>query len=111
WALLSARASTRPPRCASSGSTRISHAGPRCSTTGAGRACSRSPRSRSALAPDALPRIVVDAVVANILAAPLVELAPRFAAHVRPRGTVVLSGILERQVERVAAAYEPYFDG
>jgi ribosomal protein L11 methyltransferase len=62
------------------------------------------------LAPDALPRVVVDVVLANILAAPLVELAPLFAAHVRPRGTIVLSGILERQVERVAAAYEPYFD-
>jgi ribosomal protein L11 methyltransferase len=63
------------------------------------------------LVPDALPRIVVDLVLANILAAPLVELAPRFAAHVRPRGAIVLSGILERQVERLAAAYEPYFEG
>ncbi|HEX5046700.1 MAG TPA: 50S ribosomal protein L11 methyltransferase [Gammaproteobacteria bacterium] len=62
------------------------------------------------LAPEALPLIVVDTVLANILAAPLVELAPRFAEHVRPRGTIALSGILERQVERVAAAYEPYFD-
>jgi ribosomal protein L11 methyltransferase len=62
------------------------------------------------LAPEALPALVVDTVLANILAAPLVELAPRFAEHVRPRGTIVLSGILERQVERVAAAYEPYFD-
>jgi ribosomal protein L11 methyltransferase len=63
------------------------------------------------LAPEALPLIVVDVVLANILAAPLVELAPRFAAHLRPRGSIVLSGILERQIDRVAAAYEPYFDG
>jgi ribosomal protein L11 methyltransferase len=63
------------------------------------------------LAPAAVPSLVVDVVVANILAAPLVELAPRFARHVRPRGAIVLSGILERQVERVTAAYEPWFDG
>ena len=61
------------------------------------------------LAPPAVPALVVDALLANILAAPLIELAPRFAAHVRPRGAIVLSGILERQVERVAAAYEPWF--
>jgi ribosomal protein L11 methyltransferase len=62
------------------------------------------------LLPDALPRLVVDVVVANILAAPLIALAPTFAAQVRPGGTISLSGILERQIEPVAAAYEPYFE-
>lgn len=60
-------------------------------------------------APDTLPAVSVDVLVANILAGPLVELAPAFARYVRPTGQLVLSGILERQSSRVAAAYEPYF--
>lgn len=60
--------------------------------------------------PDALPEISVDVVLANILAAPLVSLAPTFARSLLPGGSVVLSGILERQVAQVAAAYERYFE-
>jgi ribosomal protein L11 methyltransferase len=60
-------------------------------------------------APDALPTTAVDVLLANILAGPLVELAPTFAGLVRPAGRLVLSGILERQAERVAAAYAPHF--
>ncbi|HEX7235934.1 MAG TPA: 50S ribosomal protein L11 methyltransferase, partial [Gammaproteobacteria bacterium] len=44
----------------------------------------------------------------NILAGPLVELAPTFAELVTPGGMLVLSGILEAQAARVAAAYSPY---
>ena len=50
-----------------------------------------------------------DILICNILANPLVELAPRLTAAVRPRGTLVLSGVLENQVERVSLAYEPAF--
>lgn len=46
-----------------------------------------------------------DLVVANILAAPLIELAREMAAHVRPGGTVVLSGLLVPQAPSVIAAY------
>ena len=46
-----------------------------------------------------------DLVVANILAAPLMRLAPRLAPHVARGGTLVLSGLLPRQRERVVAAY------
>jgi ribosomal protein L11 methyltransferase len=60
-------------------------------------------------APDALPEIGVDVLAANILAGPLVELAPTFARLVRPGGRVVLSGILEQQAAQVAAAYAPHF--
>ena len=60
--------------------------------------------------PEELPATQVDVLAANILAGPLVELATRFAAHVRPGGLVVLSGVLEAQAARVAAAYAPYFD-
>jgi ribosomal protein L11 methyltransferase len=59
--------------------------------------------------PDALPAISVDVLAANILAGPLIELAPTFAKLVRPGGWLVLSGILEPQAAHVAAAYSPYF--
>jgi len=62
-------------------------------------------------APEALPPLRVDVVLANILAAPLIELAPTFARRLAPGGRVVLSGILARQAASVAAAYAPWFDG
>jgi ribosomal protein L11 methyltransferase len=50
-----------------------------------------------------------DIVLANILAEPLIELAPRIAAATRPGGAVVLAGLLTEQAESVAAAYRPWF--
>ncbi|NIR32526.1 MAG: 50S ribosomal protein L11 methyltransferase [Gammaproteobacteria bacterium] len=62
-----------------------------------------------ALAPHALPaHPVADGVVANILARPLMELAPRLTGLLRPYGWVVLAGILAEQAEAVAAAYRPW---
>lgn len=46
-----------------------------------------------------------DLVVANILARPLMSLAPGIAAHTRPGGRVVLSGLLASQQAMVIAAY------
>ena len=46
-----------------------------------------------------------DVVLANILAAPLIELAPRLQALLLPGGALVLSGILAHQANDVAAAY------
>lgn len=46
-----------------------------------------------------------DLIVANILARPLMRLAPKFAHHLAPSGSVILSGILERQRASVIAAY------
>lgn len=46
-----------------------------------------------------------DVVVANILARPLVALAPLFAAHTAAGARVALSGILEPQAAEVIAAY------
>jgi ribosomal protein L11 methyltransferase len=46
-----------------------------------------------------------DLVVANILAGPLIELAPEMARHVGDGGSLVLSGILDRQEDAVLAAY------
>ena len=49
-------------------------------------------------------------VLANILANPLIELAPRIAALTAPGGRLCLSGILEFQCEAVRNAYAPWFD-
>jgi len=46
-----------------------------------------------------------DVVIANILANPLERLAPTLVRYLQPGGTIVLSGILERQVDAVTAAY------
>ncbi|GGY73717.1 50S ribosomal protein L11 methyltransferase [Marinobacter zhanjiangensis] len=50
-----------------------------------------------------------DILLANILAGPLVELAPTLATRVSPGGHLVLSGILAQQAREVMAAYEPWF--
>jgi ribosomal protein L11 methyltransferase len=57
-----------------------------------------------------LPEDSADVLVANILAGPLVELAPRFAAAVRGGGELALSGVLVEQADAVTAAYRPWFD-
>lgn len=46
-----------------------------------------------------------DLVVANILAGPLIKLAPDMNRLIAPGTTIILSGILLRQAPRVAAAY------
>jgi len=49
-------------------------------------------------------------LLANILASPLIELAPYFADLTLPQGDIVLSGILAEQANQVLAAYEENFD-
>ena len=61
------------------------------------------------LAPEEFKQQSADVVLANILAGPLVELAPRLTATLRPGGTLVLSGILEEQAEEVRNAYTSGF--
>jgi ribosomal protein L11 methyltransferase len=51
-----------------------------------------------------------DVLVANILAMPLVSLAPCFASAARAGGSIALSGILVDQSNAVTAAYRPWFD-
>jgi ribosomal protein L11 methyltransferase len=58
-----------------------------------------------AVLPEAGVEQAADVVVANILASPLIELAPMLAAFLRPGGRLVLSGILTEQAEVVEAAY------
>jgi ribosomal protein L11 methyltransferase len=61
-------------------------------------------------APEHQPPLTADVLVANILAGPLVELAPYLAELVPPGGALALSGVLEPQAPGVAAAYSPCFD-
>jgi ribosomal protein L11 methyltransferase len=60
--------------------------------------------------PEELAPALYDMVVSNILAQPLILLAPLLAERTRRGGRVALSGILETQAAEVAAAYLPFFD-
>ncbi len=51
-------------------------------------------------------RAPYDLLIANILAGPLVELAPSFVNAVAPGGRVILAGLLDTQADAVIAAYE-----
>ncbi len=55
--------------------------------------------------PAALPPGTFDVVLANILANPLLLLAPALIARVRAGGALVLAGVLARQADEVIAAY------
>ncbi|HEU5285327.1 MAG TPA: 50S ribosomal protein L11 methyltransferase [Sphingomicrobium sp.] len=50
-------------------------------------------------------RAPFDLIIANILAGPLVELAPSFAEGLADGGTVILAGLLDAQADAVARAY------
>jgi ribosomal protein L11 methyltransferase len=51
-------------------------------------------------------RAPFDLVIANILAGPLIELAPEFARALAPGGTIILAGLLDSQAEVVIRAHE-----
>lgn len=51
-------------------------------------------------------RMPFDLVIANILAGPLIELAPDFAKALAPGGSVILAGLLNTQADSVVSAYE-----
>jgi len=53
---------------------------------------------------------VADCVIANILAGPLIELAPKLTAACEPGGHLILSGLLKTQAYAVKAAYASGFD-
>ena len=59
--------------------------------------------------PEALATVQADVLLANILAGPLMQLAPRFAGLVKPGGVLVLSGILVAQRKEIQSAYAPWF--
>jgi ribosomal protein L11 methyltransferase len=51
-------------------------------------------------------RAPFDLLIANILAGPLIELAPSFAKSVAPGASIVLAGLLDSQADAVIASYE-----
>jgi ribosomal protein L11 methyltransferase len=50
-------------------------------------------------------RAPYDLVIANILAGPLIDLAPALASAIVPGGSLILAGLLDHQAEKVANAY------
>jgi ribosomal protein L11 methyltransferase len=78
---------------------------------------SRDNAGRNGIAPERfalylpadLPPQPAEVVVANILAGPLVALAPQITSLVKPGGRLALSGILAEQAEEVRAAYGDAF--
>ena len=68
-----------------------------------------SERMRLCNSAGAIPR-GADLLLANILSGPLVELARCFTDILAPAGTLVLSGLMEREVAEVKLAYEAWFD-
>jgi ribosomal protein L11 methyltransferase len=50
-------------------------------------------------------RAPYDLLIANILAGPLIELAPALSAALFPGGSLILAGLLDHQADKVAAAY------
>lgn len=63
----------------------------------------------TAVLPEDLEESEAEVVVANILAGPLVALAPRLTRLAAPGGQLALSGILAEQAAEVAAAYRREF--
>ena len=51
-------------------------------------------------------RAPFDLLIANILAGPLIDLAPAFTRATAPGGTLILAGLLDTQADAVATAYE-----
>jgi ribosomal protein L11 methyltransferase len=51
-------------------------------------------------------RAPFDLIIANILAGPLIELAPDFANALLPNGCVILAGLLDSQADGVIAPYQ-----
>lgn len=68
------------------------------------------PSRFSTYLPKQLPSVEADVVFANILAGPLVELAPTLTALTRPGGYLCLAGLLASQAEVVKAAYAQHFE-
>lgn len=52
----------------------------------------------------------VDILLANILAAPLLSLASKFSSLVKPRGSIVLSGLLAEQADTITEVYSEWFE-
>ena len=63
----------------------------------------------SVFLPNDEPAEQADVVLANILAGPLTQLAPKLAGLTRTGGSIALSGILAEQADDIAQTYEQWF--
>lgn len=68
-----------------------------------------TPEKLQVFLPEKQPESTADIVVANILAGPLVELAPKLASQTKPGGRLALSGILAEQAEEIIDTYQQWF--
>ena len=60
--------------------------------------------------PDDVPaNLQVDVMIANILAAPLISLAPKLCVMTKPKGLLCLAGLLDNQIDAVSAPYSEQF--
>jgi ribosomal protein L11 methyltransferase len=59
-----------------------------------------------ARAPAIADRAPYDLIIANILAGPLIAMAPEIAAIAGPNATLILAGLLSSQADKVRAAYK-----
>jgi ribosomal protein L11 methyltransferase len=59
---------------------------------------------------DCLAGITVDIIIANILAAPLLELHDVFLEHLNANGTLTVSGILHAQTDLICQHYSKHFN-
>lgn len=64
----------------------------------------------SLMLPEKITNQQYDIVIANILAGPLVELAPQLAGYCKTKGSIVLSGILQTQASSILDAYRQWFN-
>jgi ribosomal protein L11 methyltransferase len=60
--------------------------------------------------PENAPETPADLIIANILAQPLIMLAPVFYKLLKNNGKIAISGVLEEQLSQVIAAYQPWFN-
>lgn len=60
--------------------------------------------------PGDIPARRVNIILANILTNPLIELAPVLERHTFPDSQILLTGILESQIQSVVTAYRPWFE-
>lgn len=62
-----------------------------------------------AYAPEDLPPVAADLLIANIILNTLIQLQPRLTGLLRPGGELLLSGIMDEQLPRLGVAYAPDF--
>lgn len=69
-----------------------------------------APEKLQVFLPEKAPLQKANSVLANILAGPLVQLAPTLAGYLKTGGKIALSGILSEQTDSILSTYSEWFD-